>query len=171
MLKQSFQLFVLFLLSINFIFITACEAGSSGIVSYVYDGDTVKINNKKVRLLGIDTPEMPWPQKNRKGQCFAQEAKDFLTKQVLNKQVKLVFDPLADKQDRFGRQLAYIYLGKRNLNAQIIQEGYGFAYVKFPYSKRERFKQYQAKAKRKQRGVWKECRIQCKHGRCRSPEL
>jgi len=120
----------------------------------VVDGDTIVLDTKaKVRLLGVDTPELHHPKKPV--QCFAQEAKDFTTRQVLNQKVKLTFE--GQRQDRYGRILAWVWYGpklKKLLNAEIIKWGYGFSYRKYPTSRLEEFNRLEKEARENQRGLW-----------------
>ncbi len=120
----------------------------------VVDGDTIVIkSNKKIRLLGVDTPELHHP--NKEVECFAQEAKIFTELQVLNKPVKLTFE--GQKKDRYGRILAWVWHGKgfkKLLNAEIIKQGYGFSYRKYPTSRLEEFNKFERKARKKQKGLW-----------------
>ncbi|OGY43005.1 MAG: hypothetical protein A2Y67_03395 [Candidatus Buchananbacteria bacterium RBG_13_39_9] len=120
----------------------------------VVDGDTIVLDTKaKVRLLGVDTPELHHPKKPV--QCFAQEAKDFTARQVLNQKVKLTFE--GQRQDRYGRLLAWVWYGpgyKKLLNAEIIKWGYGFSYRKYPTSRLEEFNRLEKEARENQRGLW-----------------
>jgi len=120
----------------------------------VVDGDTFVLETKdKVRLLGVDTPELHHPQKPV--QCFSQEAKDFTAKQVLNQKVKLTFE--GQRRDRYGRILAWVWYGsgyKKLLNAEIIRQGYGFSYRKYPTSRLEEFNRLEKEARENQRGLW-----------------
>jgi len=74
----------------------------------VIDGDTFEINGGiKVRLIGIDTPEMK--NKNRTIDCFATEAKQKVESLLNGKEVVLVKD--VSETDKYGRLLRYVYLG------------------------------------------------------------
>lgn len=89
------------------------------LVTKVIDGDTVTIQGgRRVRLLGIDTPEVGEP-------CYA-EAKQRLQELVLSKTVKLV--PDAANADKYGRLLRFIFLNNQNINLTLIQEGLAVAY-------------------------------------------
>jgi hypothetical protein len=101
-----------------------------GVVERVIDGDTVEINGTSVRLLGISCPE--------RGEKYYEEATLFLEGLVLNKTVKLVFGK--DKTDRYGRKLAYLFIGRKNINLEIVREGFANPY--FPVEKDKYYKKY-----------------------------
>lgn len=73
-------------------------------VTRVVDGDTIWVDrrgmNEKIRLIGVDTPELYDPRKPV--QCFGQEASDY-TKALLGQQVYLEPDPSQDSVDKYGR--------------------------------------------------------------------
>lgn len=119
----------------------------------VVDGDTVVLEgNEKVRLIGVDTPETKHPSKPV--EYFGKEATDFTTRMVEGKSVRLEYD--WQRQDKYGRTLAYIFLeGGIFLNAEIIKQGYGFAYTKYPFKYLDEFRQYEREARENNRGLWK----------------
>lgn len=128
----------------------------------VEDGDTITVQQdtktEKVRLIGVDTPEVKDPRKPV--QCYAQNASQFTTSLIGTNKVRLETDPEASDRDRYGRILRYIYLPDGSLvNAEIIKQGYGFAYLNFPFSKQAKFKQYQAEAEAAQQGLWRDCKV------------
>ncbi|MBA7557027.1 hypothetical protein ES705_49756 [subsurface metagenome] len=118
----------------------------------VIDGDTIVLDeNEKVRLIGIDTPETKDPRKPV--QYFGKEAYEFTKSLVEGKKVRLEYDQ--NKIDKYGRTLAYVYLEDGTfLNAEIIKQGYGFAYTKFPFKYLEEFRQYEREARESERGLW-----------------
>jgi len=74
---------------------------------------------------------------------------------VQSKRVRLEFDQ--DRVDRFGRTLAYVYLEDGAfLNAEIIRQGYGFTYTRFPFKFLEEFRALERDAREAQRGLWGE---------------
>ena len=128
-----------------------------GPVVKVVDGDTLEVKLadriEKVRLLGIDTPEMG--SKDRVVEHLAVEATAFVRALVDGKRVTLETDPQADTRDRYGRALRYVYLPDgRMLNAVIVSEGYGHAYTRFPFSKAEEFRKLEREARDAGRGLW-----------------
>ena len=63
-----------------------------------------------------------------------------------SKVVRLEFD--AERKDRFGRTLAYVYLPDGTfLNAAIVKQGYGHAYTQFPFRYSEEFQGYEREAR------------------------
>lgn len=129
-------------------------------VLQVYDGDTIEVDmngtKEKIRLIGVDTPETHDPRKAV--QCFGQAASDFTKQNFSNQAVRLEADPLSSNRDRYDRLLRYVYLGDGRLwNAEIIKQGYGFAYLSFPFTKSEEFANYQREARETNRGLWGDC--------------
>lgn len=94
-----------------------------GVVERVIDGDTVKINNESVRLLGINSPE--------KGEYFYEESKKFLEKEISRKPVEIYFG--RDKYDKYQRKLGYIYYKGKNINLKSVENGFSNFY--FPSGK------------------------------------
>jgi micrococcal nuclease len=122
-------------------------------VKRVIDGDTILLSNEeRVRLIGVDTPETKHPYKPV--EYFGKEAYRFTKKMVEGKKVRLEFD--WQERDRYGRLLAYAYLLDGTfLNAEIIKQGYGFAYTKYPFKYLEEFRDYEREARENKKGLWK----------------
>lgn len=124
------------------------------------DGDTISIDmngqTERIRMIGVDTPETHDPRKPV--QCFGQAASDF-TKKLIGKQpVRLESDPLSTNRDRYDRLLRYVYLPDGKLvQEELVREGYGFAYVNFPFTKSDHFKQLQNSARDSGKGLWGSC--------------
>ena len=133
---------------------TQIEAAQSlPTVTRVIDGDTVVVDGVgTVRLIGVDTPETVDPR--RPVQYFGREASDFTKQLATGKQVRLEFDQ--DRTDRYGRTLAYLYLQPENLllNAEIVRQGYGFAYTQFPFRMMADFRALEREAREAGRGLW-----------------
>lgn len=118
----------------------------------VIDGDTIVLDrNEVVRLIGVDTPETKDPRKPV--QYFGQEAYEFTKGLVEGKKVRLEYDQ--DTKDKYGRTLAYVYLEDGTfINAEIIKQGYGFAYTEFLFKYLEEFRQYEKEARENEVGLW-----------------
>ncbi len=125
----------------------------------VVDGDTLVIKKDgaeiKVRLIGLNTPEIVDPR--RIVECFGKEAsaraKEILTGQM----VKIETDPTQSVYDKYARLLAYVYLADgTNFNEQMIREGYGHEYTyNTPYLYQKEFKQAEEYARTHELGLWK----------------
>lgn len=156
--KTNTFFFILLILFVNSTPLWSAE--KTGIVTRVYDGDTLILHGERVRLLGVDTPETN-KTKRLKSECYAKEAKDYLSMRVLNEKIHIKTDPKAAQKDIYGRILAYVYLGDENINGTLIEKGYGFVYMDGTYAKKADFIKRQKKAKRYKRGIWKHCSVDC----------
>lgn len=130
-------------------------------VSSVTDGDTIKVvvdgKIEKVRLLGIDTPETKDPRKPV--QCFGQQASDFTKALVEGKYVRLEIDKSQGNRDKYNRLLRYVYLQDgTEVNAKLVEQGYAFAYLRYPVSQTETYKRLQSNAQTNKLGLWSSCR-------------
>jgi micrococcal nuclease len=91
-------------------------------------------------------------------QCYGKEASDFTKKNLTGATVKLEADPAGDNRDKYDRLLRYVYLQDGTLwNQRLIDQGYGFAYLSFQFSKQADFASSQAKAKDAKLGLWTTC--------------
>lgn len=123
----------------------------------VVDGDTIVVSiegkQEKVRLIGVDTPETVHPSKPV--EYFGREASDFTKRTVERQKVRLEYD--WQKRDKYGRLLGYVYLEDGTfLNAEIIKQGYGFAYTKYPFKFLDEFRQYEREARENKKGLWQD---------------
>lgn len=121
----------------------------------VVDGDTIVVDIdgvcEKVRLVGVDTPETVHP--NKPVEHYGKEASAFTRNMVEGEMVRLEYD--TQRRDRYGRLLAYVYLPDGTfLNAEIIKQGYGFAYTRFPFKYMDQFRQYERSARESGAGLW-----------------
>ena len=131
------------------------------------DGDTLKLENgERVRLIGIDTPEMHESDKLyrdsqrtkqdiRSIQELGRRAYEFTRNLVEGKRVSLEFD--AEKQDKYGRLLAYVYLKDGTfVNAEIVKQGYASLMTYPPNVKyADLFLKLYQEARENRRGLWK----------------
>jgi micrococcal nuclease len=130
-------------------------------INHYVDGDTIAVNMngnvETVRFIGVDTPETHKP--NTPVQCFGPDAAAH-TKAEISKfgKVRLQADPLDTNRDVYGRLLRYIYLPDGTLlDKEIIQSGYGFAYLNFPFSKKAEFATAGQTAMDSKVGLWAVC--------------
>ncbi len=136
------------------------------IVKHVSDGDTFTLSDgQKVRLIGVDTPETHDENRNdqnarrnsidkKRVQAFALKAKKYLQTTLEGQEVRLETD--WQKQDKYGRQLAYVYRVSDDLfvNAEIVKQGYGFAYLQFPFKYSKEFERYSNESRKNKKGLW-----------------
>ena len=126
-------------------------------VRRVIDGDTIELSDGRlVRYIGVDTPEA----RRRVGgqwvedpEPLAQDATAFNRQQVEGRRVRLEYD--AQTHDRFGRLLAYVYVGGTMVNAALLEAGFAQP-MTIPPNVRyaERFRALTAQARAEGRGVW-----------------
>ena len=121
-------------------------------VTRVIDGDTVVIDNGcRVRYIGVDTPETRHPKKGV--EYFGKEASDFNRRLVAGKKIRLEYD--AEKFDKYGRLLAYVYADGVFVNAELVVAGYARARPVPPNTKHaDLFLDLQSKAKAGKKGLW-----------------
>lgn len=129
-------------------------------VTEVVDGDTIEVNmngkREKIRMIGVDTPETKDPRKTV--ECFGKAASDYTKQLIGTGSVRLEADPLGTNRDRYNRLLRYVYNSENKLvQAELIKDGYAFAYVSFPFSKLEEFRQYEKNAREQNLGLWGGC--------------
>jgi micrococcal nuclease len=139
------------------------------IVKQSIDGDTFQVDmagkKETIRLIGVDTPETHKP--GTPVQCHGPEAADFARQSIEGKPVRLEADPTNDNRDRYGRLLRYAYTEDGTLfNKLLIEKGQGFAYLSFPFQKKDEFAAAQTAAQTAKAGLWSLCQpFQEKSGR------
>jgi micrococcal nuclease len=127
---------------------------SSSRVARVVDGDTLKLVNHKesIRLIGVDTPETV--KRNCPVQPWGPEATQFTKDFVAGGAIRLEYD--GDTRDKYGRILAYVWVGDRMLNEELLRAGLARAEMQYHYSKdmKSRFRRAEAEARVARRGIW-----------------
>ena len=123
---------------------TASAFEFTGKVVSVADGDTITVlygkKEYKIRFQHIDCPES--------SQAFGTKAKQVLSNKVFGKTVTVRWT----EKDRYERILGDVYIGKRRINAEMVQEGMAWHY-KF-FSKDATIAAAQTKAKAGKVGLW-----------------
>lgn len=125
----------------------------------VVDGDTIDVrieqNVARVRLIGIDTPEVVDPRKPV--QCFGKEASDKAKGILTGKSVRLESDPTQGDKDKYGRLLRYVFLEDGTLfNKLMIEQGYAheYTYHSNPYKYQLEFIAAERSAREQNLGLW-----------------
>lgn len=127
--------------------------GSEVVSRFVIDGDTLQlVDGRRVRLLGIDTPEIG--RRGEPSEPFAQAARKRL--EALVSEPGLRLDVGEEPRDRYGRTLAHLFAADgRNIEAQLLEEGLGFALVVPPNDRMAACHgMAERRARSADRGVW-----------------
>ncbi|MBL4762629.1 MAG: thermonuclease family protein [Gammaproteobacteria bacterium] len=125
------------------------------LVSWVYDGDTVRLNDeRKIRLIGINTPEMR--REDRVAQPLAADAREYLLAQLkaFDNRVLLLHGP--EIKDHYGRSLAHLFLPDgTNLQAQLLEKGFASS-IAFPPNLQfaDCYRRAEKQAQAEKLGIW-----------------
>ncbi|MBN1405664.1 MAG: thermonuclease family protein [Candidatus Omnitrophica bacterium] len=141
------------------------DNGNFYFVRTVLDGDTIILaNNKSVRYIGIDTPELRKKVNNKwvyDPKPYAVEAQMLNKTLVQGKRIKLEFDK--EISDKYGRWLAYVFVGDKMVNEELLRSGYAVIYRKTINVKYlNRLKKAEQEAKDKKIGLFS---VGAKHAR------
>lgn len=133
---------------ILFIFLSSIIFAITGKVTSVYDGDTITIvteNNEKVkiRFYGIDCPEVKPKQE------FGIEARNYLNSLIYGKEVSV---NVKDK-DQYGRVVGEVYLKEKNLNLDMLKQGYAWHYERYAKNRHD-YRDAQKFAVNNKKGLW-----------------
>ena len=116
----------------------------NGKVVSVHDGDTVTVlqdaRQIKVRLYGIDAPELKQP--------YGKKSKQFLANLIAGEAVEVE----ENGKDRYKRTIGTIYLNDKDINAQMVENGYAWAYRKFS----KKYAPQESEAKYQKLGLWRD---------------
>jgi micrococcal nuclease len=151
------------------------EAGTpdarNATVTEVVDGDTIDVrfadgSTDRVRLLGVDTPEVhvaPEPEEfegvpaTAAGeQCLqnvGHHATEAVEQQLSGAQVRLEFDPLSDRRGGYDRLLAYVIQNGTDLNYWLVETGHARVYDS-EFTAADRYYAAEEQAKAAGLGVW-----------------
>lgn len=163
--KASFRLFTPIIGSLVFLLVLSLPVSASSqtnqhrrslhvTVVKVSDGDTVQGETPegtklKIRLYGIDAPETAHGK--IPGQPMGKDSLVILKNKILNKHVRV---DLIDV-DRHRRIVAMLWMGNRNINLEMVKEGYAEAYreyLKDPF--RQSFVEAETEARTAKKGIW-----------------
>ncbi|MBD3755482.1 MAG: thermonuclease family protein [Gammaproteobacteria bacterium] len=97
--------------------------------TYATSGDSLVIQDRRVRLIGIKAPQIPRTYKfNTPGQPLAKEAQTLLNKLLANNQLDVGVEYDQETVDNRGRQMVHLFLRDgTNINAEIIKSGFALA--------------------------------------------
>ena len=152
MLKKKFNIIlILFIFAPNLINAEIIQGKVK-----VVDGDTIKIKNDRIRLSGIDAPELnqlcskvflslfsiSFNKKYSCGKISTEKLKRLLKNEIILCKVENI--------DRYKRKLATCYKDKLNINSWLVRNGYALAYVK--YSKK--YVLQEKEAEKDKLGIW-----------------
>ena len=130
----------------------------------VIDGDTLDVDvpdgeraTTRVRLWGIDTPEMAWPEQGRdEPEPFAEEATAFVRELVEGQAVTLHVEPQRVR-GRYGRLIAHVRLADgRLLNELLVERGLAEAETRWAHDELDRYLAAERRARLAGRGIWGE---------------
>ncbi|HET7509534.1 MAG TPA: thermonuclease family protein [Solirubrobacterales bacterium] len=133
------------------------QSASAHVVRAI-DGDTIEVQldgrRKDVRYIGVDTPETVKP--GTPVQCFGPRAHRFNARLVEGQRVRLEFG--VERRDVYGRLLAYVHLGRRFVNAELVRRGLARTLAIAPNTRfAERFQRLELATARAGRGLWGAC--------------
>tara|TARA_A100000164_G_C21652879_1_gene651124 strand:- start:136 stop:639 length:504 start_codon:yes stop_codon:yes gene_type:complete len=151
-MQKFFLISIIFLIS----FLTSAKSEVISGIARIIDGDTIKIDNRKVRLHGIDAPEIKqlcqriflsisFISFEKNYEC-GEVSKKKLESYVKNNLIKCKIEGI----DRYKRILGTCYKNTININSRMVRNGYAVAYKK--YSKR--YLNLEMEAKREKLGLW-----------------
>jgi endonuclease YncB( thermonuclease family) len=145
MYLNKIKLFLVISICLIFFFLTYNDVKSYEIK--IIDGDTIHLNNEKIRFTGIDTPELKQTcKKNSEIIYCGIEARQLLVDKIGKDKVICV----REGKDRYKRTLAECFVNDLSLSRYLVREGYAFAYRK--YSKK--FINDEDFAKKNNMGMW-----------------
>ena len=94
-----------------------------GIVTHIVDGDTLDINDNRIRLSLVNTPE--------RGQKGYMEAKELVQDICLNKKAQIDIDDGQRRGDRYGRDIGIVYCDGININKVLIEKNLAKIYLRY----------------------------------------
>jgi len=127
-----------------------------GLVVRIVDGDTIRVElggrTERVRYIGVNTPEIHHPTRGEEpgGRAAAEQNRSL----VAGKRVRLELD--VQERDRYGRLLAYVWVGDLMINAELVRRGYAQVMTVPPNVRYQAlFVKLQRDAREAGRGLWR----------------
>ena len=156
MKKQKLILISFFFLLLNINLSLSSDLSYSLIIGKpkVTDGDTIKINNKKIRFSGIDAPESYFFGK--KQLCVLNNVKILCGKLSKEKLIEKIGNQIVNcriekNKDQYSRLIGECFVKSKSLSVFMVKNGYAFDYPKYSNGK---FRKYQTFAKKFSLGLW-----------------
>ncbi|HCM41886.1 MAG TPA: nuclease [Candidatus Omnitrophica bacterium] len=134
--------------------LVSLASAEQAVVKRVIDGDTVVLADEtRVRLIGIDAPEIENRDYAHRGEPYGEESKQLLKEWIEGQSVDLRDGP--EKEDRYHRRLAYLYLQDQSfVNLKLVEAGAAEAYRKFPHPFQADFFAAEKRARENRLGLW-----------------
>jgi micrococcal nuclease len=164
MLRQVLTLLMFFLLCYP---LTSGAEELGGVVTWIHDGDTIEVRGVgRVRLLGIDTPEMEASTRDifyirsfsiseDRLRKVAQQARKYLIDRIKGQYVELVLG--STKKDKYDRYLAYVYLENSEMvNLILLEKGYASVFRRYTFSYKSDFLDTEKQARDAGKGLWQD---------------
>ena len=119
----------------------------------ITDGDTIVINDIKIRFTGSDAPESYFFGKTQT--CLDAEGNEWeCGNAATQKLIELIGNQKVrctdEGQDRYGRTLGICYVGDMDLQAEMVKSGMAVAYLRYS----DRYEREQNYAKKVKAGMW-----------------
>lgn len=128
-------------------------------VNRVVDGDTLVLayrGKTRVRIIGIDTPEIAHPQ--GRAECGGQQASMAARQLLQGASVEIAFNPRGDKWDQYDRLLAYITLPDgSDFGEVMLRRGHADLFYAQEHPREDRYRSAKTAAKDAGRGLWGYC--------------
>ena len=126
MYLNKINLFLVISICLIFFFLTYNDVKSYEIK--IIDGDTIHLNNEKIRFTGIDTPELKQTcSKNNEIIYCGIQARQLLINKIGKNKVNCV----KEGKDQYKRTLAECFVNDLSLSSYLVKKGYAFAYRKY----------------------------------------
>lgn len=130
-------------------------------VTHVVDGDTIDLaaddgtrDFTRVRLWGVDCPEIAKPLRHLPAQPFGDEARTYTRSLVEGQRVRVQLQAHRVR-DRYGRLLAYVWLPDGSmLNHRLLEQGLARADERWSHDELESMLRTQAGVQQKKQGIW-----------------
>ena len=117
----------------------------SGVCTRVIDGDTIIVGTQKIRLKGIDAPELA--QKSLDHKPIGQWSYQYLLKLIEGKRVEIKYD----KRGYYGRIIGEVFLEGKNVNLMILAAGMA---IKSRYTNHAYYRNTELQARLNRQGIF-----------------